>query len=127
MSSSQPSLLDTLLTLEHAGWKALSGGDARTFYDAMLTAGAVMLLPVGVMDRDTAINAMASAPPWREYAIADAQAVEVGTGTGAAALIYRATARREGAQQYEAYISSVYVREADSWPLALHQQSPLAA
>jgi hypothetical protein len=66
------------------------------------------------------------ATPWAWYRIEEPRALTL--GDGAASLSYRATARRDGdADDYRAFITSVYVREAGEWKLALHQQTPITA
>jgi hypothetical protein len=39
-------------------------------------------------------------------------------------VVYHVEARRPGQEPYSAVVSSTFVREADGWKLAFHQQSP---
>lgn len=41
-----------------------------------------------------------------------------------AVVTYGGTASRDGSEQYSALFTSVFVRRADGWKLALHQQTP---
>jgi hypothetical protein len=46
--------------------------------DAFLTDDAIMVLPIGVLDRSAAIAAMRDAPPWTAYDLSDVQVVSLG-------------------------------------------------
>lgn len=111
-----------LIELERQGWEALSSDYAAQFYDALMTEDAAMVLPIGVMDRSTALAGMDLQAPWDEYELCDEDVVPV--GPDAAAVVYRARAVR-GDEPYEAIMSSTYVRTPGGWRLALHQQSPV--
>ncbi len=83
-----------------------------------------MLLPGGVVvdNRDDVIRSM-SGPPWSDYHLDE---VRTRSLTGDVSVVtYRATAQRDGAQRYSALINSTYVRRADGWKLAVHQQTPI--
>jgi hypothetical protein len=113
-------LRERLVELERGFWEA----DAD-FYDRNLASDAVMVLPdpAGVMDRDAVVEAIGSAARWVELRMDDIRMIRL--GTDAAALTYRAAARRTGGGPlYSALVSSTYVRHGDTWRLALHQQSP---
>ena len=117
------STLETeLLRTEREGWAALSAGKGGSYYRSHLTDDALMVLPIGVMDHDTAISAMESAPPWSSFEITDHRAVALTPDSGV--LTYRVTARRDGQPPYEALIGSTFVRRGGSWQLAFHQQTP---
>jgi hypothetical protein len=64
--------MDELLRLEEAGWRALSSGEAASFYGELLADDAIMVLPFRVMGRQSAIDAMRQAPPWSSYRLEDA-------------------------------------------------------
>lgn len=114
-------MLDAIIELERGFWKA--AGDRRA-YAANLAADAVHVLPgLGIADRDTVLQEVAGADRWESYEISDAQLV--GAGDTAAALVYRARARRAGQPEYRAAITSLYRREGDAWKLLLHQQTPI--
>ena len=114
-----------LADLEEQGWQALSstGATAAAFYQRVLDDTVIMLLPGGMLlyDRPTIIASM-SARPWSSYQLHDLRMLEPGPDTGIVA--YEVTAEREGAPPYSALISSLYVRRAAGWKLAVHQQTP---
>ena len=113
------------LELEERGWQALatSGEAAAAFYRSVLDVEVAMLLPGGFMldNRDDVIRSM-SGPPWSDYHLDE---VRTRSLTGDVSVVtYRAIAQRDGAQRYSALINSTYVRRADGWKLAVHQQTP---
>ena len=115
----------TLLSLERAGWDALStsGEAAAEFFGRILASNVLMLLPGGIVidDRQQAIEAMRGTP-WSTFELVDERIVELGDGV--AVVAYRASARRvEG--EYTALFNSTYVREDGTWHLVLHQQTPV--
>lgn len=82
-------ILDSLLALEHRGWDSLCRSAGGTFYAALMTEDAVMVLVNGmVLDRDAVAGSLNDAPPWASYTLMEARAVPA--GDGAAALVYRA-------------------------------------
>lgn len=113
-----------LVVLERDGWEALASGEAREFYDRLLASGAVMVLPFGVMERDDAIESMAQAPPWTSYRL-DEMTVH-SLGDAMAVVAYRVRAHRDGADAYEAMLTSTYVWSGGDWRMVLHQHSPTA-
>jgi hypothetical protein len=116
-------LLHTLLAVEKQGWDAISAGGGAGFYAQRLTDDAVMVVPGMVLGREETLESMRRTQPWSWYRIDDPRIVEL-TGESAA-LVYRAAAQREGAPQYTALITSLYVNRAGAWKLALHQQTPI--
>lgn len=114
-----------LVDLEEQGWRSLSAspGEAAEFYDSVLDHTAVMLLPGGLVldDRDTIIASMAE-QPWASYEMEDLWVFQPTPETGIVA--YGVLARREGAPDYSALISSHYVRREAGWKLVFHQQTP---
>lgn len=119
-------ILDDLLDLERRGWDSLCAGTGSDFYGRIMTEDAVMVLANGqVMDRDTVVAALASAPTWQRYEIRDPRVV--GVGPDAAALVYQATAHRDAEQPpFTGLMCSVYVSSTHGRRLALYQQTPLA-
>ena len=117
------STTDELLELEHAGWKSLCEGTGDTFYGALMTDDAVMVLANGmVMDRDAVAAALGQSPPWARYEIADVQLVPISPDT--AALVYTGTGWRDGEDApFVGAMSSVYHRDGGEWKLALYQPS----
>jgi len=116
---------DDLLALERSAWEALStsGDAAAEFFERVLAEEVLMLLPGGmVIDRrDDVIDAMRG-EPWTSFELSDERVLDLGSSS--AVVAYEATARR-GDDAYTALFNSTYVREGDSWRLALHQQTPV--
>jgi hypothetical protein len=116
-------LHEELLDLETQGWRALSSGSGGGFYRDRLTTDAFMVLPIGVLDRETSVRSMEQAPPWSRFEITEPRTTALGEGT--AVLTYRVTAQRAGDPPYTALISSVYVKDPEGHKMAMHQQTPL--
>lgn len=114
-----------LLDLEEQGWRALTAtpGEAAEFYESVLDVTVVMLLPGGLVldDRDAVIASM-SGRPWASYEMQDLWVFQPTPETGIVA--YGVLARREGAADYSALVSSHYVRREAGWRLVFHQQTP---
>jgi hypothetical protein len=116
-------LRDTLEDLERAGWNALCDGTGSEFYGDLMTTDAAMVLANGaVLTRPAVVESLRDAPPWDGYELGDLRLVT--TGRDGAALVYRARARRDGAPDFVAAMSSVYVRVDGRWRLALYTQTP---
>ena len=114
--------LANLLELEHRGWQSLCRGQGGDFYGQLMTPDAVMVLVNGmVLDRPAIAASLNAAPPWSAYRITDERLVAA--GAGAAALVYRATAQRDGQEPFEAFMSSVYCLVGGRIRLALYQQT----
>lgn len=110
-----------LEALERAAWDALCAGNGAEFYGARMTSDGVMVLAHGeVLDRDRAVASLAQTPAWSEYALHDVRVVPL--GAEAAALVYRARARRPDAE-LDALMASTYVMQEGEWRLALFQQT----
>jgi len=116
--------LDELLQLERTGWDALCAQRGGTFYGELMLDEAVMVLVNGaVMDRATIAASLDQAPPWSRYELSEPRLVEV--GEDASALVYRATATRDGEEPFVALMTSVY-RRLDGRPrLALYTQTTI--
>jgi hypothetical protein len=118
---------DELVEIERAGWDALSasGDVAKSHYADALAQTVLFLLPGGVLldDRAAVIDSMGG-EPWSSYRLFDERVVELSDDS--AVLAYRASATRNGTE-YEALVSSTYVRAGGTWRLAVHQQTPLPA
>jgi|tagenome__1003787_1003787.scaffolds.fasta_scaffold20930551_3 hypothetical protein len=91
-----------LVALERDGWNALSGSGGADYYRDHLDENALMAFPFGVLDRQQALEAMASAAPWSRYALSEARVLRLGDDV--ATVIYRVRAQREG--------------QPSSWPCA---------
>ncbi|RPF21393.1 nuclear transport factor 2 family protein [Myceligenerans xiligouense] len=117
--------LDALVDLEHQGWDALCASRGGTFYGALMTEDAVMVLPNGVvMDRDAIAAGLDGAPAWTSYELTDARLVQA--GDAAAALVYRASAERDDLDEpFVALMSSLYRLVYGVPRLALYQQTTI--
>ena len=125
MTTTTDPLLNTLLEIERAGWTSLSDGTASDFYGETMSDEALMVLGNGqVMRRDQVVDALRDAPPWRSFELDDVHVIRL--DDSAAALVYTASASREQGDPFVAAMSSVYVRTAARWRLALYQQTPVA-
>ncbi len=112
-----------LTDLERRGWTALSTeGAAGPFYDEVLVAEPLMLLPGGLQldDRAMIVDSMGGAP-WDAYELEDLRVVPLGDDAGVVA--YGATATR-GDTEVSSLFASTYVRVDGAWRLAVHQQTP---
>ena len=113
---------EELLELERRGWAALCDGTAADFYGAVMAADGLMVLANGaVLDRDTVVAALRGSPPWQGYDMDDVRLVTA--GPDAAALVYVARARREGAPLFTGAMTSLYARDGGGWRLALYTQT----
>jgi hypothetical protein len=117
--------LESVLAVEHQGWESLCRFEGGVFYGDLMTDEALMVLVNGmVMDRATVAAALNQAPPWASYELTEARLVPV--AGEAAALVYRATARRDGDDgPFVALMSSVYRVMDDRLRLALYQQTTI--
>ena len=107
--------------LERRGWQALSGSNGAAFYEDVMAEDGFMVFPGMVMDKTTAVATIRDVEPWTRFELAD---IRVAVDANAALITYRANAQRAGQPEYEAVMSSVYVRREGQWLLLLHQQSP---
>jgi hypothetical protein len=116
---------DELVDLEDEGWRVLSstGQAATEFYERVLDQAAVMLLPGGLVldDRASIVQSM-SGQPWSSYELENPRVLCPTSDT--AVVIYGVVARRSGAPEYSALMSSMYVRRDEGWKLTFHQQTP---
>lgn len=118
-------MTEELWGLEHQGWAALCRGTGADFYGDLMTAGGVMVLAHGqVLDREAVVASLNDAPPWRGYEVSEERVVA--RADDHVVLEYTGRAFREqGEPEFRALMSSVYVREAGRWRLALYQQTPI--
>lgn len=116
--------LEELLEWERRGWDALCQSRGGDFYGELMTPDAVMVLVNGmILDRDRIVESLDEAPPWSSYEIEEPRLVPV--RRDAAALVYRARARRDDEPPFVALMSSVYVRIEDRPRLVLYQQTTI--
>ena len=117
--------IHNLLALEHRGWDSLCESEGGTFYGELMTDDALMILVNGmVLDRPTIAQTLNDSPPWSSYTLTDARLVP--TGETAAALVYTATATREGQEEpFVALMASHYCVVGGDIKLALYQQTTI--
>lgn len=115
----------TLVRIERQGWDSLCDSTGGTFYGSLMTGDAVMVLANGaVMDRESVVESLEQAPPWRTYSIDEVRLIR--SGQDSAALVYVGTAYREGDEPaFTGIMSSVYRHLDDAWRLSLYQQTPI--
>jgi hypothetical protein len=117
--------VDELLELEREGWRALStdGVAAAAHYERILADDVLVMLPGGLVidDRERVVDSM-SGDPWESFELSGERVLPL--DADAAVVAYQATARRADAT-YIGLFNSTYIRDGDSWRLALHQQTPI--
>ncbi len=118
--------LPQLINLERQGWDSLTRSKGGDFYGQLMTPDAVMVLANGmVLDRDTIANSLNDSPPWASYELSEERLVKV--GADAAALVYKASASRDGqSETFVALMSSVYRMIDGELRLALYQQTTIS-
>ena len=114
--------MNELEALERRGWEALRGPDGAAFYRDVMADDGLMVFPGMVLDKEGTLEAIASAAPWSEFDLSDVRVVEA--SPDAAAVIYRAVARRAGEAPYRALMTSAYAFRDGRWRLIVHQQTP---
>jgi hypothetical protein len=117
--------LRRLMDLERQGWDSLSRSRGGDFYGGLMTPDAVMVLVNGmVLDRGTIASTLNDSPPWGSYELTGERLVQV--SGDAAAVVYKASASRNGqAEPFVALMSSTY-RMVDGEPrLVLYQQTTI--
>jgi hypothetical protein len=120
-----PSVEDSLLDLERAGWDSLCNASGSEFYGGIMLADALMVLANGmVMDRDTVLASLSKSPSWRAYDIGDVRLIELDDHN--AVLVYTGTAYRDGDEPaLVGAMTSTYHRTDDGWKLALYTQTSI--
>lgn len=123
--SDHPLTLDALLALERRGWEALTRHEGGTFYGELMTADALMILVNGmVLDREAIAASLNAAPAWSTFALEAARLVP--TGEDSAALVYRATASRDGEDEpFIALMATHYTLREGKPVLTLYQQTTI--
>lgn len=116
---------ETLLQIERQGWDSLCDSSGGHFYGNVMADDALMVLANGaVMDRETVVDSLVHAPPWRTYAIDDVRLIR--GGSDSATLVYVGTAYREGDEPaFTGVMSSAYQHTDGAWRLTLYQQTPI--
>ena len=96
-------------------------GGAAAFED-LVGEECLMVFPgAGILERAFARAALASAPQWLSVAMTQRQMARVGRTN--IVLAYRADARRDRSEPFEAFCSSTYRAGDDGWKLIQHQQT----
>jgi hypothetical protein len=111
---------DDLWDLERAFWRA----DAE-FYDRHLSSEARMLFPepVGLIDRAAIIESVAKSTRWQVLETTLCYLLQIHPSI--VLLSYHAVARRKDDERdYRTHATSIYRRDAGTWKLAFHQQTP---
>ncbi|MDG6110410.1 nuclear transport factor 2 family protein [Dactylosporangium aurantiacum] len=99
--------------LEEVGWHSLCGGDPVTHYDAVLTEDALIIVPGAALDRQAVLQSWTGVELWQDVQLTDRAVQELGTGV--AALVHRATARRASdAEPHRAIMTGVYTHSGES-------------
>jgi uncharacterized protein (TIGR02246 family) len=108
-----------VIELERRFWLEAS---PDLYRERMADDGLMVFPGPGVLDKEATLAAVERAGPWQDVAMDDVRVVPL--ADDAAALVYRATGRRQGEPPYTALVTSVHVRRDDRWQIVLHQQSP---
>lgn len=113
-------MTETLVELERGFWSAAGDGD---YYVEHMAPYGLCVLPMGMMNKDATVSAIAQADPWAKFELSDVTIVDLGDDE--AAVCYRADASRGDNDGYSALVSTVYTRLYGEWKLTLHQQTPI--
>jgi len=113
-------LKETLMTLEQKFWEASSAANVDLIR-SYLTDDALMVGTFGVLNKETTITINQGQPPFSFWRIEDEPQILQLT-VDCAVVIYKATAQREGREQFTVVMSSTYVNR-ESWKLAFHHQT----
>jgi hypothetical protein len=115
--------LRQLMRLERAGWDSLCQSAGADFYGELMAPDGVMVLVNGmVLEHDAIESSLNDSPPWASYELTEERLVPV--SSDAAAVLYRASASREGqGEPFVALMSSVYRMIDDTPRLVLYQQT----
>lgn len=111
------------MALEEQFWEASSAANVDLIRD-YLADDALMVGIFGVLNKETTVAANKGQPPFSFWRIDDEPRILQLT-EDSAIVIYRATARREGREQFTVVMSSTYVNRDGWWKLAFHHQTPL--
>jgi hypothetical protein len=111
---------EAVLRLERSFWT----GDAD-FYRANLDDPVLVAFTEmsGAVSREDVAATIKDGARWRDVVFVEKGFVV--PQPGLALLTYEAKAERADGEAYTALVSSAYVKRADGWKLAFHQQTPL--
>jgi hypothetical protein len=114
-------LSEQLLAIEKHFWTGGAEVYPRHADERCLIAFAEM---AGVMSNED-IAKSAEKGRWKDVEMEQKGLVQL--SDTAAVITYDCSAKRKDGQPYRALVSSGYVKRADGWKLAFHQQTPLQA
>ena len=112
-------LAEELLAIEKHFWTGGPQAYRKHADERCLVAFAEM---AGVMSNEE-IAGSAEKGRWKDVAIEPKGLARL--SDTAAVITYQCTTKRKDGQPYRALVSSAYVKRADGWKLAFHQQTPL--
>jgi hypothetical protein len=113
------SLQDDLLKIERSFW---TGGPEAYEANADTECLVVFTEMAGVMKKDD-IARTAEKGRWKDVELQAKGLAELSEDS--AVVSYECTAKRKDGAPYHAVVSSGYVKRADGWKLAFHQQTPM--
>lgn len=116
-------LVHELMTHERRFWEASSAGDSEKVRDCM-TDDALAVGFFGVLNKDATAKAAEGQRPFEFWRI-DEEPKLLQLTTSCAAVIYQATAKREGGEPFTATMTSIYVWLDGEWKLALYHQTQM--
>lgn len=111
--------MDEPWVLEERMWR----GGGVAFGAAMAPDCLMAFAPVGILRNQAIVEGLEQAPRWSEIRMN--QRITATPSADTMVLAYRATARREGAEPYEAWCTSTYIRLGGRWKIVQHQQSQI--
>ncbi len=118
----QDTLLEQLLTAEHAVWGALLRGDAAADA-AVLDDGFLGVYPDGMFGKQAHVGQLAAGPTVATYRLSAARALSCGPEHGL--LCYRADyVRKDGTREEAMYVSSLWRRQGTGWVNLFSQDTP---
>lgn len=105
---------------EHGLWTADAARYHETIDDECLM---VLPTPPFIMTGEQAKDAVSATPRWTEVALSERQVSR--PQEGLIVIAYKAEAKRDGVEPYEAYCTTVYrMIEHGTWKVVQHQQLP---
>lgn len=116
-------LVHELMTHERRFWEASSEGDVAKIRDCM-TDDALAVGYFGVLNKSATAQAADGQRPFEFWRV-DGHPRLLQLTSSCAAVVYQATAKREGGEPSTAMMTSTYVRLDGDWKLVLHHQTRL--
>lgn len=81
----------------------------------------IVLADATVTSRRDVVDSLEHSPPWSSYTIDDPVLLSISDDV--TALLYTGTGHRDDGDDFTGRMTSVYVRHASQWRLALYQQT----